>query len=239
MPTTFQAPLETLQAGASWTAVRLPFDPRELDPTGAWPVKNKLRVKGTIRAASRDGETLSFSASLIRTKTRGCFLLITAKMRKASGLVAGAMAEITLTPDLELRAATPPPELAKLLRADRTVRKWFEALNYSTRKYIADMVAEPKSAEARVRRAEQWMERILLTMDGEESPPPILQIAFRRQPLGRAGWYALTANQRRNALFSLFICVSPEAQAKRVERILADAMQAAKRAGKHQPEDNE
>ena len=239
MPTTFQSPLETLQAGMAWTAVCLPFDPCELDPTGAWPVNGKLRVKGTISAANRDGETLSFSASLIRSKARGCFLLVTAKMRKATGLVPGSLAEITLTPDLELRAATPPPELAKLLKADRTVRKWFDTLNYSTRKYIADMISEPKSAEVRVRRAEQWMERILLTMDGEESPPPILQVAFRRQPLARTGWYALTDNQRRTALFSIFTCVSPEAQAKRIERIVADAMQAAKRGAKHQTADEE
>ena len=239
MPTTFQAVLESLQVGLTFTAVWLPFDPRELDPTGAWPVRGKLRVKAAIRPAGSDRESLSFSTTLIRSKSRGCALLVTAKMRKATGLVAGSLAEVTLAPDLELRAVTPPPELAKLLKTDRAVRKWFESLNYSTRKYIADMVAEPKSAEARQRRAEQWMERILLTMDGEESPPPILQIAFRRQPLARTGWYALTGNQRRNALFSLFNCVSPEAQAKRVERILADAMQVAKRAGKHQPEDNQ
>jgi uncharacterized protein YdeI (YjbR/CyaY-like superfamily) len=101
------------------------------------------------------------------------------------------------------------------------------------------MIAEPKSAEARVRRAEQWMERILLVMDGEESPPPILQVAFRRQPLARGGWYALTANQRRTALFGIFTCVSPEAQAKRIERIVADTMQAAKRGAKRQAEDKE
>lgn len=239
MPTTFQAPLELLQVGATWTAVWLPFEVSALDPTGAWPVKNKLRVKGTIRAAGRDGESLSIATSLIRSKTRGCALLVTAKMRQATGLAPGSMAEVTLEPDLELRAATPPPELAKLLKSDRTVRKWFETLNYSTRKYIADMVAEPKSAEGRKRRAEQWMERLLLTMDGEQSPPPILQIAFRRQPVARDGWYAFTDNQRRTALLHLFSCVSPEAQAKRIERIVADAMQAAKRNAKHQPKDDE
>jgi uncharacterized protein YdeI (YjbR/CyaY-like superfamily) len=239
MPITFEAALETLQAEQSWTAVWLPFDPCELDPTGAWPVNGKLRVKGSIRAAVESAKSTSFATSIIRTKVRGCFLLVTAKMRKATGLNAGSLAEITLEPDIELRAATPPPELAKLLKSDRTVRKWFETLNYSMRKYIADMVAEPKSAEARQRRAEQWMERLLLTMDGEESPPPILQIAFRRQPLARTGWYALTANQRRMTLLSIFSCVSPEAQQKRVERALADAMQAARRAQKHQPEDEE
>jgi uncharacterized protein YdeI (YjbR/CyaY-like superfamily) len=239
MPIAFQAVLETLQAEQSWTAVWLPFELSELDPTGAWPVDGKLRVKGSICAAATPQKAASFATSLIRSKTRGCFLLVTAKMRKSTGLNPGVLAQITLEPDLELRAATPPPELAKLLKADRAVRKWFEALNYSTRKYIADMVSEPKSAEARQRRAEQWMERLLLTMDGEESPPPILQIAFRRQPLARTGWYALTANQRRTTLLHLFSCVSPEAQAKRVERILADAMQAARRSEKRQPADED
>jgi uncharacterized protein YdeI (YjbR/CyaY-like superfamily) len=83
------------------------------------------------------------------------------------------------------------------------------------------------------------MERILLVMDGEESPPPILQVAFRRQPLARTGWYALTDNQRRTALFGIFTCVSPEAQAKRIERIVADAMQAARRSEKRQAREDE
>jgi uncharacterized protein YdeI (YjbR/CyaY-like superfamily) len=119
--------------------------------------------------------------------------------------------------------------LAKLFRSDRAVRKWFDTLNYSLRKYIADMVSEPKSAEARVRRAEQWMERMMLTMEGEESPPPILQVAFRRQPLARAGWEALTKNQRRLHLLGIFTCQSPEAQAKRVQRVLEESVQAATR----------
>jgi uncharacterized protein YdeI (YjbR/CyaY-like superfamily) len=151
-------------------------------------------------------------------------------MRKAAHLTLGCLAEIVLEPDLDGRAATPPPELAKLLKSDRSVKKWYETLNYSTRKYIADMIAEPKSAEARVRRAEQWMERLMLTMEGEEFPPPILQVAFRRQPLARTGWDRLTTNQRRLILLGIFSCQSPEAQAKRVERAIEDAMQAARRS---------
>lgn len=225
MQKSFQGVLEAIESALPWTIVRIPFDPTEV-----WPVRSKLRVRGTIQAANRKAGAFPFSTSLQSSAVRGYFLLVTAKMRKAAHIELGTLAEIVLEPDLEGRAATPPPELAKLLRSDRSVRKWFETLNYSTRKYIADIIAEPKSAEARVRRAEQWMERLMLVMDGEESPPPILQIAFRRQPLVRVGWQALTPNQRRLSLLGIFSCKSPEAQAKRVERVVADAMQAAQRS---------
>ncbi|WP_263353857.1 YdeI/OmpD-associated family protein [Acidicapsa acidisoli] len=222
---TFQAVLEKIETGFSSVMARIPFDPVEV-----WPVRSKLRVKGSIRAANEASEPVAIATSLLRSQERGYFLLVTGKMRKAAHLTAGSLAEIVLEPDLDDRAATPPPELAKLLKSDRSVKKWYETLNYSTRKYIADMVAEPKSAEVRVRRAEQWMERIMLIMDGEESPPPILQVAFRRQPLARVGWEALTPNQRRMTLFGIFMCQSPEAQAKRTERAVEDAVKAARRS---------
>jgi uncharacterized protein DUF1905/bacteriocin resistance YdeI/OmpD-like protein len=224
MQKSFQALLEKIEIGMPWTMVRIPFDPTEV-----WPERSKLRVRGSIRAVNGAEEAFSFATSLLRSEERGYFLLVTGKMRKAAHLTQGSLAEIVLEPDLEGRAATPPPELAKLLKSDRSVKKWYETLNYSLRKYIADMINEPKSAEARVRRAEQWMERLMLTMEGEEYPPPILQVAFRRQPLARGGWDVLTPNQRRLILIGIFSCQSPEAQAKRVERAIDDAMQAARR----------
>jgi uncharacterized protein YdeI (YjbR/CyaY-like superfamily) len=220
----FQARLEPVKISLPWTIVRLPFDPVE-----AWPNRVKLRVKGSIRAVGRTTEPVPIATSLQRSHEFGYMMLVTEKMRKATGLVKGSMAEIVLEADIDGRSATPPPELAKLLKADRAVKKWFESLNYSTRKFLADDITSPKSSEARVRRAEQWVERMMMTMEGEESPPPILQAAFRRQPMVKAGWEALTANQRRLALFSISMCASPEAQAKRVERVIADALKAAQR----------
>jgi uncharacterized protein YdeI (YjbR/CyaY-like superfamily) len=223
----FQARLEPVKISLPWTIVRLPFDPVE-----AWPNRVKFRVKGSIRAAGQTIAPFPIATSLQLSREFGYMMLVTEKMRKATGLVLGSMAEIVLEPDIDGRSATPPPELAKLLRADRAVKKWFESLNYSTRKYLADDITTPKSAEARVRRAEQWVERMMITMEGEEFPPPVLQAAFRRQPLARAGWEALTANQRRLALFSLSMCAGPEAQAKRVERVIADALKAAGRTSR-------
>jgi uncharacterized protein YdeI (YjbR/CyaY-like superfamily) len=222
MQKSFQGVLEPVDIGISSLMVRVPFDPVEV-----WPVRSKLRVKGTL--SNNAADALSIATSLLRSQRHGYFLLVTGRMRKALHISVGAHLEITLEPDLDDLAATPPPEFAKFLKADRSLKKWFAALNYSTRKYIADDIQAVKSAETRKRRAESWAERMMLTMEGEEYPPPILQIAFRRQPLARAGWDAMTANQRRMALLSIFTAKSPEAQAKRVEWTLAEAMKSAQR----------
>jgi hypothetical protein len=221
----FQGVLEPVKIGISSVMVRIPFD-----PVAVWPVRVKLRVKGTIRPANQVTEPLSFATSLLGSPHRGYFLLVTGKMRKAVHVSKGALVEITLEPDLDDLAATPPPEFAKFLKSDRSLKKWFATLNYSTRKYVADDIQAVKSPEVKKRRAELWAERMLLTMEGEEYPPPILQVAFRRQPMAHNGWEAMTANQRRVALLSIFTAKSPEAQAKRVEWALAEATQAAERA---------
>ena len=74
------------------------------------------------------------------------------------------------------------PNWSRLLKEDRLLSKWFEQLSYSVQKYIADMITAPRSADARVRRAEQAAEWMMLAMEGERELPPILQVAFRRQP---------------------------------------------------------
>ena len=97
-----------------------------------------------------------------------------------------------------------PPELARALKGDRRLPKWFAGLSYSMRKEIGDWVNEPKSAESREKRAERMAERLLLTLEGEIEPPPILQAAFLRQPLARKGWEAMTPTQRRGHLLGIF-----------------------------------
>lgn len=216
--------LEPVEIGISSVMVRIPFDPVEV-----WPVRSKLRVKGTIRPMNQAAEVLSIATSLLRSRDRGYFLLITGRMRKVLHISIGAWVEITIEPDLDGLAATPPPEFAKFLKSDRSLKKWFATLNYSLRKYIADDIQAVKSAETRKRRAELWAERMMLIMEGEEEVPPILQLAFRRQPQARLGWESMTLNQRRMLLFGIFNCQSPEARYKAVERAITNAVQKAAR----------
>jgi uncharacterized protein YdeI (YjbR/CyaY-like superfamily) len=135
------------------------------------------------------------------------------------------MAEFVLEPDLERPSATVPPELAKLMKQDRALARWFETLSSHMRKYFCDSVCQPKSPEARRRRAEKFAECMMLAMEGEQTLPPILQVAFREAPLARKGWEAMTKLQRRNHLLGIFYYQSPEARERRTQKVVADALQ--------------
>lgn len=150
-------------------------------------------------------------------------------MQKGGRVVPGSVAEVVLEPDPEERVLAVPPELEALLRQDRALRRWHDALSHSYRKSIADRVSEPKNAASRLRRAEQMAEWMLLAMDGERVVPPILEAAFQRTPKAREAWRAMTPIQRRGHLLGIFYYQSPEARQKRTQKAIEEAL---RRAGK-------
>jgi uncharacterized protein YdeI (YjbR/CyaY-like superfamily) len=95
------------------------------------------------------------------------------------------------------------------------------------RKAIVDQIEQPKSAEVRAGRAELWAERMLLAMEGERMTPPILEVAFQRQPKAREGWRAMTAVQRRGHLMGIFYYQSPESRQKRAQKAIDEAVRVA------------
>ena len=198
-----------------WIIAQVPFVPAKV-----WKKRNRMRVKGTING-------FAFRTSLFGSAEKGYVVLVNKNMQKGAQAYVGEMAEFTLEPDLEERSATVPPELAKLLKQDRAVARWFEALSYSIRKYIGDAVRKPKSPGARQRQAEQMMERMMLAMEGEQVLPPILQVAFRRAPLAKAGWEAMTPVQRRGHLLGIFYYQSPEARERRTQKAIEEALRVA------------
>lgn len=226
----FTAVLEPLKTGLGWVIARVPFDVAK-----AWPVRRGLRVRGEIFSAkskgllvkSRDGG-FAFRTSLFAdARGAGHFLLVNKKMQAAAKATVGSKVRIRLEPDLEERAAVVPPELARALKGDRRLPKWFEGLSYSMRKEIGDWVSEPKSAEGRAGRAEAIAERLLLTLEGEEELPPILHAAFLRQPQAREGWAAMTPLQRRNHLMAIFYYQSVEARERRAAKVVEEALRVA------------
>jgi uncharacterized protein YdeI (YjbR/CyaY-like superfamily) len=198
-----------------WVIARVPFSPAKV-----WKTRHGMRVKGTING-------FAFRSSLFGSAEKGYVVLVNKTMQKGAQAYAGEMAEFTLEPDLEERSATVPPDLAKLLKQDRSLARWFEALSYSLRKFICDTVREPKSAETRQRRAEQMAERMMLAMEGEHTLPPILQLAFRRAPRAQAGWDAMTPVQRRAHLLGIFYYQSPEARERRAQKAVDEALRIA------------
>ncbi len=129
----------------------------------------------------------------------------------------------------EERIVTVPSELKQILDEDRSLRRWYDELNHSTRSDIAKWITEPKSSEARQRRTEQIAERLLNVMEAERELPPVLQVAFARHPRARDGWEAMSAARRRGHLFGIFYYRNPEGQAKRIEKMVDDAMAVAEK----------
>jgi uncharacterized protein YdeI (YjbR/CyaY-like superfamily) len=212
----FRAVIEPLQGGLGWVVARLPFDVED-----TWQKMVRLRVKVEV-----GGEV--FRTSLFADAHRGGhFVLVNKKMQKAAGAKVGAMVDFAIAPDLEERTPTVPQELAKLLKTEKKLAKWYEGLSEPTRWEIAKWIDGVKSEEARQRRAEQIAERLMSTMEGEKELPPVLEVAFRRVPAARKGWEAMTKAQRRSNLMAVFYYQSPEARQKRVDKVVEDCLKVA------------
>jgi uncharacterized protein YdeI (YjbR/CyaY-like superfamily) len=195
---------------------RIPFDVQT-----AWPVRNRLRVRGEI-------EGFAFRTSLFAESGReGHFLLVNKKMQAGAKARVGDMVRIKLEPDLEERPAVLPAELERELKGDRKLRKWFDGMSPSMRREIGKWVDEAKGAETRQKRAEKMAERLMQAMEGEEDPPPVLKAAFQRQPRALEGWKAMTPTQRRNHLLGIFYYGTVEARERRAAKVIEVALQAA------------
>jgi uncharacterized protein YdeI (YjbR/CyaY-like superfamily) len=208
--------LEPLEGGLGWVVARLPFDVDE-----AWKKMVRLRVK--VEVAGQVFRTSLFADA----KRGGHFVLVNKKMQKAAGAGVGAMVDFAIAPDLEDRTPHVPPELAKLLKTQKRLAKWFEGLSEPTRWEIAKWIDSVKSAEARQRRVDQLAERLMLTMEGEKELPPVIAVAFRRTPAAQSGWDAMTKLQRRSHLLGVFYYRSPEAREKRVRKLVEDCLKVA------------
>jgi len=214
---TFRATLERIQSRLGWTIIRIPFDTGKV-----WGRRGQLRVKGEING-------FAFRTSLFPARGGGHILLVNKRMQKGGDVRLGMTAQFRLEPDLEERVAVVPAELNRFFREDSMLRKWFEALNYSTRSEIGKWIMQVKSLEARNRRAEQMAERLLAVMDAEHELPPQLQLTFAREPRALEGWRQMSPTQRRGQLMAIFYYRSPEARARRMEKVLERAAAIAER----------
>ena len=212
-PKTFRAMLEPDGTRLRWTVARVPFDIKKV-----WAERRGLRVRGTING-------FAFRTALFPDpRGAGHVLLVNKKMQAGAGARQGERAAIVLEPDLEERETLLPEELTRAMRGVADLRKWYETLSPSHRRDIGKYVSEPKGAASRKKRAEEMAERLALTMEGEDDPPPILRAAFQRQPMAEAAWRALTRAQRRLHLLGIFYYRTAEAREKRAQAAIADAL---------------
>ncbi len=216
----FKATLERMPSNLGWVIVRIP-----LDVPKVWGTRGMLKVKGEING-------FAFRTSLFPTGKGYHYLLVNKRMQAGAAARPGSVAQFRLEPDMEKRVATVPAELQRILNEDRSLRRWFGQLTYSTRKWITDLVSQVKSPASRVRRAEQVAEQLLSTMEAERELPPILKLAFTREPRALAGWQRMSPTHRRGNLLAVFYYRSPEARDRRIAKIIEEALAFAARKTK-------
>jgi uncharacterized protein YdeI (YjbR/CyaY-like superfamily) len=214
----FSAMLERMKSRLNWVIVHIPFDVKRV-----WGTRGQFRVRGEING-------FAFRTSLFPTGRGGHYLLVNRHMQRGAGAAAGSMARFRVEPDTEERAIAVPTELCRMFSEDRALRQWVERLSPSTRAEIAKWVSEPKSPEARQRRAEQIAERLLATMEAEQELPPVLKLAFARNPVAHDGWELMSAGKRRGHLLGIFYYRTPEAQGARIQKMMDEAVAVAEKA---------
>jgi uncharacterized protein YdeI (YjbR/CyaY-like superfamily) len=213
----FKATLERMDSNLGWVVVRIPLDVPKI-----WGTRGNVRVKGEING-------FAFHASVFPTGKGYHSMIVKKSMQAGANAYAGETAHFHLVPDAAKPIASVPPELQRILNEDRSFRRWFDQLSFSMRKWICYWIVNVKSPEARVRRAEQVAEQLLSTMEAELDLPPILKLAFARDPRAFQGWQSMTPTQRRGYLLSIFHCRTPESRDRRISKMLEDARARAEK----------
>jgi uncharacterized protein YdeI (YjbR/CyaY-like superfamily) len=220
----FEARLERMRSRLNWIIATTPFDAAEV-----WGLRGQIKVKGEING-------FPFRSSMFPTREGRHILLVTKGIQKGARATEGSVARFRLDVDTGAPTVAVPDEFKRIVggasREARSLRLWYDELNRSTRNDIAKWIGEPKSAEARVRRAQQIAERLLSVRDAEQELPPVLQLAFARQPRALEGWWAMSAARRRRHLFGIFYYRTPEAQRRRIDKMLEDAIAIGQKASR-------
>ena len=208
---TFEASLEGFSRNKlNWVIARVPFD-----------VEKVWGTRGLIKVIVKVGG-LEYPTSLFPTGSGEHFVLVNKKMQKAARIAIGSTASFTVTPDLAPREVKVPAELTRALNEERGLRKWFDSLKYSMRKWLADQVGDAKSPETRVRRAQRVAEIALETMLAEEELPPMIRQAFSRNPKVARIFREMNDHQKRGTLLAVFYYRTPESRLRRLEKIAPD-----------------
>ena len=210
-PMRFQATLERLPSRLNWTVIYVPFDAGKL-----FGVLGQIKIKGQING-------FPFRSCLFPRTQGGHILLVNKRMQRAAKVRPGAIANFEIEPDTEKRVYATPHALHRILSEDKPFRRWYAQLTQSTRHEIAKWVNDPQSEAAQTRRAEQIAERLLAVMEAERELPPILQLAFARNPRARDGWEQMSAAKRRAHLLGIYYYRNPEGRAGRIQKMLEDA----------------
>ena len=120
----FNATLERIPSRFNWVLIRIPFDVSKV-----WGTRAKVRVKGEING-------FAFRTSVFPTGKGFHCLTVYKRMQAGANAAPGDTAQFRLVPDTAKRVATIPAELQRILKEDRSFRRWFDQLSFSMRSWI-------------------------------------------------------------------------------------------------------
>src|SRR5215469_3788558 len=130
-------PTVTLAARAVKAVLESAGDPLEeamirvpLDVAKVWGARGQLKVECEING-------FTFRTSLFPTGKGGHILMVNKKMQSGGRTAPGMSAHFRLEPDTEPRVVAEPAELKRAWRESKPVEKYYQSLNYSTRREIA------------------------------------------------------------------------------------------------------
>ncbi len=214
---TFDAVLEHGTNNLGWTIIRVPFDVARI-----WGKRGQLRVSGEMNG-------FAFRTALFPTRLGAHIMLVNKKMQKGANVRIGMKARFHMQPDTAPRPIAPPQELVQLLRQSQRLRKFYESLNPSTRRDIARRIGDPKSSDARKRRAAQLAEHLMETIEAERQLPPLIERSLAQNPLAREGWKLMPPGHRRWHLLGILGYRNPESRARRLEKAVQAMIEYAEK----------
>jgi hypothetical protein len=134
--------------GGEVCSINIPFDVEQ-----TFGARGRVPVRGTINGAP-------FRSSVFRMGGDCHFMVVNREMREAAGLRGGETVPVTMERDTEARTVTPPPDLARALKANREAQAAWDRLSYTHQKEHVRAVEEAKKPETRRRRIEKAVEQL-------------------------------------------------------------------------------
>ena len=124
------------------TGITIPFDVQK-----TYGTRSRVPVRGTINGFPYRGTIFPMGGKYI--------FVVNRELRTNAKVKGGEQISVTMERDDEPRIITPPADLARALRANRTAQAAWDKLSYTHQKEHARAVEDAKRPETRVRRIEK------------------------------------------------------------------------------------
>jgi hypothetical protein len=148
MKKTFEAPLDAVGPGGSWTRMQIPFDVEK-----AFGSKARLAVRGTMNG-------FEFRTSILPNGDGTHHMMLNKALLAGAKTAAGETVKVVMERDDESREVEAPKDLSTALGKSAAAKKIWKEKTPTFRKEYVLWIEEAKSPETRARRIATTVERV-------------------------------------------------------------------------------